>query len=193
MFEAKKFNIPELVGISAKSIKEHVKLYEGYVTHVNLVMNKIKELSGADMEANMGLISGLQRRLSFEYNGMRNHEIYFSLLEGGPNKLADGSLKNAIVGEWGSFENFLNSFKTLATIRGIGWVILYFDKKQNKLINAWVDEQHLGQLQEAVPIIALDMWEHSYVYDYATSEKAKYIEAFFANIDWSVAEGNFTD
>ena len=37
-------------------------------------------------------------------------------------------------------------FKAIATTRGIGWTMLYFDRKENRLLNAWVDEQHLGQL-----------------------------------------------
>jgi ribosomal protein S17E len=45
-FEEQKFNIGELKGISAKNIEEHLKLYAGYVTHSNLVLEKITELSG---------------------------------------------------------------------------------------------------------------------------------------------------
>jgi Fe-Mn family superoxide dismutase len=55
-----------------------------------------------------------------------------------------------------------------------------------------VEEQHLGHLVGLQPVLALDMWEHAYVYDYPTSEKKKYVEAFFANLNWSVIEENFT-
>ena len=80
-FEEKKFNIGELKGISAKSVEEHLKLYAGYVTHSNLVLEKINELS-ENAETNMPLLSGLQKRFGFEYNGMRNHEVYFGSLSG---------------------------------------------------------------------------------------------------------------
>ena len=93
--------------------------------------------------------------------------------------------------EWGSLENFLEHFKFVATTRGVGWTILYFDKSYNKLIISWVDEHHLGQLTGLSPILLLDMWEHAYVYDYPTSEKKKYIEAFFENLNWEVVEENF--
>jgi len=187
-FEEKKFNIGELKGISAKTIEEHLKLYAGYVTHSNLVLTKIEELS-KDMEANMGLISGLQRRFGFEYNGMRNHEIYFDSLSGAASKLTQGSeLDKCFAYLWGSFDNWLSQFKTLATTRGIGWAILYLDRKEHRLLNAWVDEQHLGQLQDCTPILALDMWEHSFVADYQPSGKKQYIEDFFANLNWSKVE-----
>src|SRR3989344_2269270 len=143
-FEAKTFNIPALKGISAKTIEEHLKLYQGYITHANLVLEKITELS-ADMEKNMGLISGLQRRFGFEFNGIRNHEIYFASLEDGPKPcVEDDHLHKAIEKEFGGFDLWLTNFKILATTRGIGWAILYFDPVSKRLLNAWVDEQHFG-------------------------------------------------
>ncbi|MBP6866496.1 MAG: superoxide dismutase [Candidatus Pacebacteria bacterium] len=191
-FEEKKFNIGELKGISAKNIEEHLKLYAGYVTHSNLVLEKINELS-VDAEANMPLLSGLQKRFGFEYNGMRNHEVYFSSLSGGASNLSEESeLKKMISEEWGSFDKWLGLFKSIATTRGVGWAMLYFDKKENRLLNAWVDEQHLGQLQDCALILALDMWEHSFVYDFQPSGKKQYIEAFFENLNWSAVEENLS-
>jgi len=187
-FNPKQFNIVELVGISEQNIEEHLKLYLGYVTHSNAVLEKIAELSG-DAEKNMPILSGLQKRFSFEYSGMRNHEIFFSLLENGGKSISkDGNLFQAIEKEWGSFDKWLELFKAIATTRGVGWAMLYFDKKEGRLLNAWVDEQHLGQLQDCTPIVALDMWEHSYVADYKPSGKKQYIEDFFENINWSIAE-----
>jgi Fe-Mn family superoxide dismutase len=191
-FEEMKFNIPELKGISAKNIEEHLKLYAGYVSHSNLVLEKINELS-ASPETNMGVLSGLQKRFGFEYNGMRNHEVYFSSLSGKANVLAETSeLKKAIIAEWGSFEKWIELFQAIATTRGVGWAMLYYDRKENRLLNAWVDEQHLGQLQDCTLVIALDMWEHSFVYDYQPSGKKQYIKDLFENLNWEVIEGNFT-
>lgn len=192
-FTAKTFTIPTLKGISQKTIDEHLKLYSGYVTHSNLVLEKITELS-KNAEENMGLISGLERRFGFEFNGMRNHEYYFSSLEGGPSDLADASeLKKQIEKDFGSFENWLTSFKALATTRGVGWAMLYYDRETKQLLNAWIDEQHLGQLSSCAPVLALDMWEHSFVMDYAPSGKKNYIEDFFSNINWGVIEKNFSN
>ncbi|MEK7588516.1 MAG: Fe-Mn family superoxide dismutase [Patescibacteria group bacterium] len=192
-FEEQKFNIGELKGISSKNIEEHLKLYAGYVTHSNLVLEKITELS-ENAEANMPLLSGLQKRFGFEYNGMRNHEVYFNSLSGEASPASEeGELKKMIAEEWGSFEKWLELFKSIATTRGVGWAMLYFDRKENKLLNAWVDEQHLGQLQDCTLILALDMWEHSFVYDFQPSGKKQYIEAFFENLNWEVIEGNLLE
>ncbi len=191
-FTAKTFSIPELKGISAKNIEEHMKLYQGYVKHANLILGKIEELKG-DAEKNAYALGEINRRFGFEYNGMRNHEVYFASLEGGAKGLTDGSLlKQMITENWGSFEAWLAEFKSIAMTRGIGWAMLYYDRKDNRLLNAWIDEQHLGQLQDCALILGLDMWEHSYVADYQPSGKKTYIEDFFANINWNVLEENVT-
>jgi Fe-Mn family superoxide dismutase len=193
-FEELKFNIGALKGISAKNIEEHLKLYAGYVKNANSILEKIPEYEGYAKEDTFApyVVGELHRRFSFEYNGIRNHEIYFSSLSGSAKSLQENSeLKKAIEAEWGSFEAWLNRFKAVALTRGIGWAMLYYDKKENRLLNSWVDEQHLGQLQGCTPILALDMWEHAFVYDYPTSEKKKYVEAFFENLNWDVIEENF--
>lgn len=187
-----KFSLPELAGISAKSVSEHLKLYAGYVKNANFILNKLEEYAN-EGDKNVYAASELQRRFSFEFNGMRNHEYYFKSLEGGAAALPSGSkLKEAVENEWGSWDGWLARFKSIASIRGIGWAILYYDPIAKRLTNAWIDEQHLGQLNGLSFIIGIDMWEHSYYMDYGTDKK-KYIEAFFANINWTVAEQNFLE
>lgn len=187
-FTQKTFNMGELKGISSKNIEEHLKLYAGYVKHTNLILEKINSL---DVN-NAYIISELQRRFAFEFGGMRNHEYYFSSLGNGSNNLKEDSLlKKAIEKDFGSFDVWLTKFKTIAMSRGIGWAMLSYDKKTEQLLNHWVDEQHIGHLVSTSPILCLDMWEHAYVYDYPTSEKKKYVDAFFENINWEVIEENF--
>lgn len=192
-FEEIKFNIKELTGISTKNIEEHLKLYAGYVKSTNLIIEKIGELS-SEIEKNSYIIGELQRRFGFEFNGMRNHEYYFKSLEGGPKTLPENSeLKKMIEKQAPSFEIWLAGFKSLAMTRGVGWAVLYYDKHTDQLMHTWVDEQHLGQLNGLQYILGIDMWEHAYVYDYPTSEKKKYVEAFFSNLNWEVTEQNYIE
>ena len=175
-FEEKKFNIGELKGISAKTIEEHLKLYAGYVKNTNDIL----------------ATGQYDRRFPFEYNGMRNHEVYFDSLSGGPEALTpSGELEKCFVYLWGSYEKWLEQFKAIAMTRGVGWAMLYLDRKEQRLINSWVDEQHLGQLQDCTLVLALDMWEHSFVADYQPSGKKQYVEDFFANLNWKNVETNF--
>ena len=173
-FEEKKFVIPKLKGLSEKTVGEHLKLYAGYVKNVNLALEQENP------------------KLGFEFDGMRNHEYYFASLENGSTPLTiSGHLYKEIEATWGSFDKWLEKFKTLATTRGVGWAMLYYDPLTKQLLNAWVDEHHIGQLNGCQTIIALDMWEHAFVADYQPSGKKNYIEDFFANLNWEVTENNF--
>lgn len=190
-FEAKKFDIQILIGISEKTLEEHLKLYEGYVKNANLILEHINELSG-NSEKYAYELGEMQRRFSFEFNGIRNHEVYFSSLEGGPKHLEEkSSVKKAIEEEWGDFDKWLVRFKAIALTRGVGWAMLVYDPVSKKLLNNWNDEQHLGHLLGATPVLALDMWEHSYVADYQPSGKKNYVEDFFSNLNWAAIEENF--
>jgi Fe-Mn family superoxide dismutase len=183
-FEEKKFAIPALKGISAKTIEEHLKLYAGYVKNANSILTKIPEYEGyASQDAFAPYAANeIRRRFAFEFGGMRNHEIYFGSLEGGPMPLSPENPLAKI--DW-------ENFKQMAMTRGVGWAMLGFDTSSKQLIQYWVDEQHLGHLPGVSPVLALDMWEHSYVADYQPSGKKQYVEDFFANVNWQKVEENF--
>lgn len=191
-FVEQKFTIPKLKGISEKNIEEHLKLYAGYVKHANLIVEKISELK-KDAEKNAYALGEINRRFGFEFNGMRNHEVYFRSLEKGATPFSPESLLAKMIAEhWGSFELWLAEFKAIALTRGIGWACLYYDPVSKTLLNAWVDEQHMGQLANSTLILGLDMWEHAFVADYQPSGKKQYVEDYFANLNWHVIEKNFS-
>jgi superoxide dismutase, Fe-Mn family len=184
-YEPVNFTIPELNGISTETISNHIALYQGYVKHVNLIREKIAAYSN-DPDNNIFAIAEMQRRLGFEFGGMRNHEYYFAQFEGGAKPLPAGTLKHKIEEQWGSVESWIRRFREIALTRGVGWAMLYHDSHTDQLVQTWVDEQHIGQLADLDIVLALDMWEHSYMRDYLSSEKSAYIDAFFANLNWEV-------
>lgn len=189
-FEEKKFTIPKLKGISAKTVEEHLKLYAGYVKNSNLLLAKLDELA-ADSEKNAYALGEVQRRFGFEYDGMRNHEVYFDSLSGGNSEISQESeLYKSITYLWGSFDAWLARFKAIAMTRGVGWAMLYLDTKDKRLLNAFVEDHQLGQLVGCTPVLALDMWEHAFVADYQPSGKKQYVEDFFANLNWKKIEEN---
>lgn len=192
-YTEKKFNIPEVAGISAKTFEEHLKLYAGYVKHTNLILTKIAELSKTpeDATANAYMIGELRRRLGFEFGGMRNHELYFEQFEGGFKKTVNTALENKMNEQWGSLDNWLVEFQQLAMTRGVGWAILYRDDVTGNLVNTWVNEQHDGHLPGLTPLVLLDMWEHSYMLDVPPSEKKKYVEAFIGGINWETVAARY--
>ncbi len=183
-YTEKKFEIPALEGISAKTIEEHLKLYAGYVKHTNLILEKISQLETEPTPESLYEINELRRRLGFEFCGMRNHEYYFEQFEGGFKKTDGTALEQKIISQWGSTEKWITEFKQLAMTRGLGWAGLYKDTHTDNLVNVWINEQQDGQPTGLTPILMLDMWEHSYMLDVPPSEKKKYIDAFFSNVNW---------
>ncbi len=199
VYEAKKFGLPKLEGISEKSVEEHLGLYEGYVKNFNAISKQIAELAMSDSDPSTPLgagknahaVSELVRRRSFEFNGMRLHEHYFAQFEGGPKPLSpDGQLAKVLESTYKPMTGE-KVMKTIGLMRGPGWAILYFDPEAGELLTSFVGEQHQGHLATLPIILALDVWEHAYILDYGAAGKGKYIDAFFKNLNWAVVEKRF--
>lgn len=183
------FSLPQLKGLSKKQIEVHLALYEGYVKHVNLLLEKIQKLREEDAEGNAFVINELRRRMGFEFDGMRMHEYYFEQLEGGAAAPSEESpLKNLASERYGSFDSFVSHIKEVAGTRGIGWVVVYHDPSARILHTAFVNDHELGQLAGLPIILALDLWEHAFMVDYVPAEKKTYVEAFLENLNWEVVE-----
>jgi len=192
-YPTKSFDLPTLTGISEKQVKVHLALYEGYVKHVNLIMEKFVAVRSGQIELDPYMVSELRRRFAFEFDGMRMHEYYFSQFEGGPVALgADSSLAQAVAEKYGS-QDIVTHIKEVAGSRGIGWVVVYADPSANTLHTVFVNDHELGQLSGLPVILALDLWEHAFMVDYVPAEKKNYIDAFFANLNWGVVEKRFDE
>lgn len=190
-YQEQKFNLPELKGLSPKQVEVHLKLYGGYVKFVNHLREVLADLR-KDSEKNAYALGEVMRRFGFEFNGMRMHELYFEEMENGAQPLSENSaLSKALAEKYGSFNDFWVHFKSVGLMRGIGWAVLYHDLKENQPHVAWVGDHELGTLSGLPIILAMDMWEHAYMVDYLPAEKAKYIEAFWSNLNWSVMEKRF--
>lgn len=189
MYEEKKFSIPPLEGISQKSVDEHMALYAGYVKNFNAISAKLVEYA-ADTEKNAHALSELMRRKSFEFDGMRLHELYFTQFEGGAKALnPDSALGKALQAAY--HEYFLPYFTAIGNMRGPGWAMLYYDPAAKEFQAGFVGEQHQGHFVTLPVILALDVWEHAYLLDYGATGKTKYIDAFFKNLNWSVCEERY--
>jgi len=190
-YTPKTFNLPALSGLSEKQIKVHLGLYEGYVKHVNLIREKINALKSGDADGNAYIIAELRRRFAFEFDGMRMHELYFEQFEGSQTSLtAGGAFGKAIAAKYED-QDLVAHIKEVAGSRGIGWVVVYADPRADTLHTVFVNDHELGQLAGLPILLALDLWEHAYMVDYVPAEKKNYVEAFFANLNWSVIEKRF--
>lgn len=192
-YTEKKFNLPVLEGISKESVEAHLGLYAGYIKNFNAMSALLPEYA-KDAEKNNHALAEIIRRRSFEFDGMRLHEIYFEQLEGGASPLSpDGALAKQFEKEYHKPEYFWEMFKMIAMMRGPGWAMLYWDPVAKQFITGFSGEQHQGHFVTLPVILALDVWEHAFLLDYGTQGKGKYVEAFHKNLNWSVIEKRFSE
>lgn len=180
------FDPARLRGLSERLLQSHHQNnYGGAVKRLHAIR---AELATVDWGSVPGFrINGLKREELIAANSMVLHELYFAGLGG------DGKLKPAgkpagfgvgLTRDFGTFERWSNEFTGLATALGggSGWALLSWSAREHRLLNHWAaDHTHL--LAGATPILALDMYEHSYHIDFGTNAKA-YVAAFMENIDW---------
>lgn len=170
-------------GFSDQLLKNHFTLYQGYVKNVN-VLNE--ELDALLEQGKVGTpaYAELVRRFGWEFNGMRLHELYFGNMAKTGAALAEGvPLGEELSRAYGTYETWEKDFRAVGAMRGIGWVILYYDPVGRQVFNVWVNEHDTGHLAGCQPLLVLDVFEHAYTLDYGI-KKADYIEAFFKAIDW---------
>lgn len=190
-YQEKKFTIPELEGISKKSVEEHLSLYAGYVKNFNALSALLPEYA-KDSEKHAHALSEIIRRRSFEFDGMRLHELYFAQFEGGATPLSpDSALAKQLDSEYHKLEYFLAMFRAIGLMRGPGWAILYWDPVGKQFLTGFSGEQHQGHFATLPIILALDVWEHAFLLDYGVQGKGTYIDAFFKNLNWKVMEERF--
>jgi superoxide dismutase, Fe-Mn family len=189
-YTAKKFDLSGLQGISDKTLEVHFGLYEGYVKNVNLLNEQLAEqLKNGQASGANPHYAELTRRLGFEYNGMVLHEYYFGNLTKTAGSRPAPELDEALGAIHGDFESWKKDFSAIGGMRGVGWAIAYYNPPAHRVSNHWITLHEVGNVAGFVPLLVLDLWEHAYLLDYKPAEHAtKYVEAFFANVDWNVVQ-----
>jgi superoxide dismutase, Fe-Mn family len=180
----------ELQGISKKTLElHHDKLYVGYVNKVNEINDRLTTLrqSGSyEGNATFSELRGLKEAETFAVNGVYLHEWYFDVLGGDGAWSSASELSKAISEKWGSVEEAIK-YMSACAMAARGWAVLCWDTKAGALKEYNSDSHNQGGIWGCFPIIVLDVYEHAYFIDYGTDKK-KYIEDFWKNLDWSKAE-----
>jgi Fe-Mn family superoxide dismutase len=186
-YEAKDYGkLIGMEGFGEQLLKNHFTLYQGYVTNTNKVLDILDQLL-KDGKTATPEFAELKRRLGWEFNGMRLHELYFDNLGGKGGIDRNGKLAKKMAADFGSYENWEKDFKATGAMRGIGWAVLYQDSASGRLINFWVNEHDVAHPAGCAPLLIMDVFEHAFMLDYGL-KRADYIEAFFKNINGAAAE-----
>jgi Fe-Mn family superoxide dismutase len=168
-------------GMSERMIISHYENnYGGAVKRLNLIEEKLAEIDYANAPG--FLINGLKREQLIAMNSMILHELFFDGL--GDQSEPDLKLSEALARDFGSYDRWRSEFIAMgkALGGGSGWVLLSWSPRGNKLVNQWASD-HCHTLAGGTPILALDMYEHSYHMDYG-AKAADYVGIFMAAINW---------
>jgi Fe-Mn family superoxide dismutase len=187
--EAKKYDsiMRDLDGISARTMTEHYKLYQGYVNKYNEIMQKLEGADRASANQVFSDIRELKVDLTFAIGGVKNHEVYFGHL-GGKGGEPPAEIKRELEKAFGSVEKWMQDLKATG-MASLGWAWTAWDRDWGYLFNYAGDAQNTFPVWNAVPIVALDVYEHAYYIDFGTA-RAGYIDAFFKNLEWTAVGQN---
>ncbi len=176
------FDPKSLKGISENVIvSHHDNNYAGAVKKLNLIQKQIESLPESAHPIELG---ALKKEELIALNSKLLHELYFDNL-GGNSKLTP-TMQRILSQSFGSVEAWKNDFiKTAKSLSGgSGWVMLSYVKEAGVLINQ-IAGDHTDSVATGIPLLVMDMYEHSYHMDYGT-KATKYINAFMSNVNWNI-------
>lgn len=173
-------------GFSNRALKNHMRLYQGYVTNANRVLEKLTLTLREGWTAGEEVLE-LKRRLGREFDSVRLHEQYFGNLGGSALLDTGGRLADRLIREFGTIKAWEKNFRETGLVRDAGWVILYHDTVNDHLFNAWINEHDVSFVAGCTPLLVMDAFEHAYMHDYG-AKRADYIDMFFQTANWPVVE-----
>ena len=190
-YEAREFDLTAVTGLSTRAVDLHLELYRGYVKALNTLLSEQQAAFPAAGEAATPLdLSAHARRFAFEHNGVVLHELLFEALgaSGGSSPDRQGRLADAASRSFGSLEQWTKHATALANLRGVGWIVTLHDPARDVIYNAWIDLHHLSVPANLRIVLALDLWEHAYLLDFAPAQRGNYFEMLWSSVDWGKVE-----
>jgi Fe-Mn family superoxide dismutase len=178
-------------GMTPRLIESHYENnYGGAFARLNAVAEELAALDPQTTPPHV--INRLKQEEMAALNSTLLHELYFASL-GGDGRAVPEAMTSAITRDFGSVSRWRHEFTALANAlaNGSGWVLLSWVPRDRRLINQSTSETSQG-VAGALPILALDMYEHAYQIDFGTNAAA-YVAAFMRNIDWSAVQGRYED
>jgi len=175
---------PRLDGLTVTLMESHYENnYGGAVRRLNAIDARLEELDFA--RASGFELNGLKREQLIAAGSVILHEIYFDSLGGQGGAPEDPTLTAALTRDFGSVEAWRDEFVAMAKALGggSGWVLLCWSARLGRLVNQWASD-HAHGLAGAVPVLALDMYEHAYHMDFG-ADAGSYVDIFMKNIDWN--------
>ncbi len=164
-------------------------LYKGYTDNLNKIMD---EFNNNRKNSDFSNIQNLSKRLSFNANAYILHGLFFENLTPMPNKtLLSNELISHIKKDFGSYDAFIDELNaSLLNVEGPGWVVFGYDRLLSKLLIIQIEKHQDLILIDFIPLLVIDVWEHSYYLQYKTDKK-EYIRNLFYILDFNVVNNRY--
>ncbi|MDX1744300.1 MAG: superoxide dismutase [Halobacteriales archaeon] len=164
----------------------HDTHHQGYVNGLNSAEETLANNRSA---GDFGSSGGAMRSVTHNGCGHYLHHLFWRCMSADGGGEPDGELRDRIEADFGSYDGWEGEFRAAAGAAG-GWALLVYDPVAKQLRNLVVDKHDQGALWGAHPILALDVWEHSYYYDYGP-DRGGFIDAFFEVVDWDTVAAEY--
>ena len=178
-----------LNGFSLPLIESHYENnYGGALRRLNAITAQLEALDWASTPTHV--INGLKREELIALNSTLLHELYFASM-GGDGRVT-ARMSEALARDFGSYQKWRAQFTAMgyALGGGSGWVLLTWMPRDRRLICQYASD-HSQSVAGGVPVLALDMYEHSYHIDYG-AKAATYVDTFMDAMRWANADRMFS-
>ena len=174
--------------IDNKTLMLHYNvIYSSYIDKLNKLLKKNNYKDNYSLNELVDKIDmfPLEDRGEILYNlgGVLNHKLYFYEISDKGNNVPYGEILKDINKYFGSYDNFKKEFiKKSLNLVGSGYTFLVMDKTGKlQIINT--SNEDTPYSYGFIPIIVLDLWEHSYYLKYTTNKEV-YINNWFNLLDF---------
>ncbi len=168
----------------------HGKHHAAYVTNLNKLIDGT-DLDGQSLEDVITSVAGDPSKAGVFNNAAQvwNHSFYWQCMKPGGGGQPSGALAEKINADFGSFEAFVEQFKTAgATQFGSGWAWLILDGGTLKITKTANADLPLAHGQKA--LLTMDVWEHAYYLDYQ-NRRPDYMTTFLEKlVNWDFVAAN---
>lgn len=174
--------------LSPKSVESHQNLMKGYAAALNKISIKLDAVDRSDANANSSEFRNLKLDESFNCNATFLHGLYFQNIGDLNSNITVDSLSFIrIQRDFGTFDNWQQDFIACGLSARNGWVVLGYNIFLKRYMNTIFDGQNGNVMIGLIPIISIDMFEHSYYTDFFENKK-EYLYKIMQEINWDVVE-----
>jgi Fe-Mn family superoxide dismutase len=177
--------------LSNANIQNHLSLYEKYVNDFNKISAELDSLDKTNLSENHSVYRSTKSDEIFNMNAAYLHELFFANIADPASQIRMDSLSYMrIARDFGTFDDWQRDFMSCALSSRCGWAVTYLNTYTQSYMNCFIDLHSDNVPVGMIPIIVIDMWQHSYYKDYQKDAKT-YLIAMMKQLRWETIEKRF--